>query len=256
MEKEKLQEMVQKEIARGRWSKALEGFKLLVEMEPHDLKKRLKLAELYLKVGNKEEALKEYKGVASSYARDGYLLQAISVNKIIVRLDPSLEDAHQELARLYAEKGLRGEAEAYIQKEGRRPKPVPLFSELTPDEFSALVDKLITHKVPKDSVVVKQGDPGDSMFVIIQGAVKVVRKDKDGQEISLAELKEGDFFGEIALVSGQPRIASVITTEETELMELTRSDVAKVVSKYPRVKEIIQNFCKERIKDTREKIHR
>lgn len=256
MEKEKLQEMVQREMTKGRWSKALENFKLLLDMEPHDLRMRLKLADLYLKAGNKEEALKEYKNVAVSYAKDGYLLQAISVNKIIVRLDPSLEDAHRELARLYAEKGLKGEAEVFIQKEVKRPKPVPLFSELTPDEFSALVDKLLTHKLPKDSMVIRQGDPGNSMFVIIQGAVGVVRREKDGKEISLAELKEGDFFGEIALVSGQPRIASVITTEETELLELTRSDVAKVIGKYPRVKEIIQNFCKERIKDTKEKILR
>lgn len=255
-EKDKIQETVQKLSTKGKWDKAAAEFKKLVEMEPRNPRLRLRLGELYVKAGEKEAALREYGQAARQYEEEGDLIKAIAVNKVIVRLDPSLERAYGELAGLYSKRGLTGEIEALGQKkyEEHERKVIPLFSDLRPDELSEIVKKLAVHKLPAGAVVIREGEKGDSFFVIIHGQVRVSKKDKDAQEVILATLGEDAFFGEIALLSGRPRIATVVTETETELLELTRRDLDEVKARYPRIESILKKFYEERMRDTKEKM--
>ena len=72
----------------------------------------------------------------------------------------------------------------------------------------------------EDTIVVQEGDPGDSMYVVVRGQVRVLTRDNRQNEIVLANLGEGDFFGEVALLTGRPRTATIITNLSTELLEL------------------------------------
>jgi cAMP-dependent protein kinase regulator len=126
---------------------------------------------------------------------------------------------------------------------------VPLFSDLAPEEFVAVLQasKFSTHVA--GTVVVREGDPGESMFVLVQGNVAVRRQRADGVNHALAELSEGSFFGEMALLTGAPRLASVVALTDVMLLELTRADVDRIIGAHPSVLEVLDRFFRERLLD-------
>jgi cAMP-dependent protein kinase regulator len=84
-------------LSRGEWKKAMESFQKHIDQEPEDLRSRLKKAELEERLGRKKEAIAEYRQVAEAYASEGFLLQAISVNKMVLRIDPLSKDINERL---------------------------------------------------------------------------------------------------------------------------------------------------------------
>jgi tetratricopeptide (TPR) repeat protein len=106
MNKEEMsfKKIAEQAFSRGEWRKALENFQKRCVQEPNDLRSQLKVAELLERLGQREEAIQAYQKVSDAYARDGFLLQAISLNKIILRIDPSLKEINDRLAHLYTEK--------------------------------------------------------------------------------------------------------------------------------------------------------
>jgi len=126
-------------------------------------------------------------------------------------------------------------------------KKIPLFSELDDEEFG-LVQKLITfHDVTKKSVVLQEGEEGNSLFVIISGSVKISYYAPDGREVVLSLLAPGDFFGEMALLDNSPRSATASTTAQTRLAQIRRDDFERLLLQKPQVtlkllKEIVTRF--------------
>jgi CRP/FNR family transcriptional regulator/CRP/FNR family cyclic AMP-dependent transcriptional regulator len=114
-------------------------------------------------------------------------------------------------------------------------KHVPLFSELDTDELES-VHKLITfHDVVKKSVVLQEGEDGSSLFIIIEGSVKISYYAPDGREIVLSVLKEGAYFGEMSLMDKQPRSATVSTLTDSKLAQIRRVDFERLLLKKPKV---------------------
>ena len=110
-----------------------------------------------------------------------------------------------------------------------RPLPrIPLFSDLAPEVFVELMEKCGFVRAEPGRRLLEEGTPGNSFFVICSGKMRVV-KQSDGAELTMAYLTEGAFFGELALLAGTPRAATVIAEEESELLE-----VAAPVSTIPR----------------------
>lgn len=129
-----------------------------------------------------------------------------------------------------------------------RVPPIPLFSDLPRDAFVALTERMELRVATVDDALIQEGEAGTSMFIIIQGRVKVVRTEsRAGEELLLAELSDGAFFGEMALLSDAPRTASVIATEETMLFEISREMLAQMTTEYPSVGEVMKKFHKNRL---------
>ena len=106
---------------------------------------------------------------------------------------------------------------------------------------------LLLRRVAKHGeVIVKQGDPGDSMFIISTGEVRAT-VDKQGQDIPVATLKDGDFFGEMAVLSGEPRTATVTAVKNTELLELNRENLTVICTRHPEVEAKIRLAYDERV---------
>ncbi len=126
----------------------------------------------------------------------------------------------------------------------------PLFSDFTAAELSAVLGRLKHQSFPSHATIVKEGDPGDSLFVLSQGRVKVIGTGPGGKPIELAELGEGDFFGEVALLTGKPRTATIACLEETEVLELNRADLEELEGRHPRIRQVIQDFYEKRVEDT------
>ena len=139
------------------------------------------------------------------------------------------------------------------QEARRSADVIPLFSSLSQEEFQKIVDRMIHLQCPPHYKIMEEGTTGDSVFIISHGAAKVVMKVGE-KEVHLADLKENDFFGEVAFLTGKPRTASVITTEETQLLELQGKDLREIIQHYPTVKNVLETFHQARVKDTVEKV--
>jgi CRP/FNR family transcriptional regulator, cyclic AMP receptor protein len=112
---------------------------------------------------------------------------------------------------------------------------VPLFSGLQRDEVQRFADLTRERSYPKGSVILFQDDPGDSLFVLRAGRVKVVLIGEDGREVILGVLEPGAHFGELALIDDQPRSAHVIAMEDAQLLILRREDFRRRVEANPSV---------------------
>ncbi|TMA44050.1 MAG: cyclic nucleotide-binding domain-containing protein [Deltaproteobacteria bacterium] len=126
-------------------------------------------------------------------------------------------------------------------------KKVPLFDDLPQDAFVALVNRLSYHRHVPGQIIIREGDPGRSFFIIVEGRVRVCKSAPDGKELTLAHLGEGAFFGEMALLSGAPRTANVISEEDTEVLEVTDNMLRELAGKYPQVISSLKNFYRQRL---------
>jgi CRP-like cAMP-binding protein len=124
---------------------------------------------------------------------------------------------------------------------------VPLFDDLSQDAFVALVNRLGYHRHAPGQLLLQEGDVGRSFFIIVEGRVRVFKSGPDDKEITLAHLGEGAFFGEMAMLSGAPRTASVVTEEDTELLEVTDNVLRELATKYPQVVTSLKNFYRQRL---------
>ncbi len=101
-------------------------------------------------------------------------------------------------------------------------KGISLFADLSPEQLSPLVGVLERRTYRKGQVILRQGEEGDSLFVVVSGRVRIYTLSLDGHELSVWICDSGDFFGEMALLNGEPRSASAEAMEPTELLVLHR----------------------------------
>jgi CRP-like cAMP-binding protein len=244
MNKERIspKEAAQQALSRGEWRKALECFQIHCNQEPEDLRSQLKMAELLERLGQKKEAIQMYRKVAEAYAQDGFLLQAISINKMILRMDPASKDVNDRLAQLYAEKTK--------EMKPLRPFPhIPIFSELNEQELLSLFKKVETKTFPQGAFICREGEQGDSFYVIGRGEVAITKQISKEKEVRIHHLKEGDFFGEFGFFTDQKRHANVKALMECEIFEITQNELNELMKTNPHLKEVLQNFFKERVLD-------
>lgn len=104
-------------------------------------------------------------------------------------------------------------------------RPVPIFRGLNKGALLQVARKSVEVAYPKDSVVVREGDPGDSLCIIVMGAVEVIKNDS-----VVARLEAGNYFGELSLIDGQPRSATVVAVEELTLLTITSADFDSLLS--------------------------
>jgi len=250
-EKALIKSQAQKYISKGNYKKALGEFQKIIKLDPVDLRARLRVGDLLQKLGRTGEAVAQYKQLTRHYAKEGFLIQAISLNKIILRIDPSQEGIDKELADLYAQIGISSQIPAKGQKVKKKLPEIPLFSELNRDELHQVVSRLKAKHVARGSLICKEGDPGDSIYIISSGKVGVLKYSKSKQEdILLATLREGDFFGEFGFFSDQKRHATVRALANLEVLEISRNDFDEIAKVHPRMRSILLNFYKKRIIDT------
>jgi type IV pilus assembly protein PilB len=134
----------------------------------------------------------------------------------------------------------------YLQK-------IDLFSALSDEECLAVEDKLKRRELPPNQVVVKEGGPGDSMFFINAGSVEVRKKDPNtGIEFLLTELKAGTCFGEMSLLTGKPRAATVTTLEPTLCSVLESADFEALVRAHPKVALALSRVLAQRLEESNE----
>jgi CRP-like cAMP-binding protein len=112
-------------------------------------------------------------------------------------------------------------------------KKVPLLEDVDDASLNWLSSMLVERTVPKDTQIVARDEPGDAMFIIAKGRVKIVIQGEGGREVILNILKTGDFFGEMSLLDDLPRSASVVAGEDSKVLILKRDHFAEMIKRSP-----------------------
>jgi len=308
----KLKDQAAEHMARGRFARASEALGEVVKADPRDIASRQKLGDALRKAGEAAEALRVYADVAGRYARDGQLIKAIAICKIVLELDPGHESTQRMLADLYAKRqggaratvaaapaeeqervvvlplaaatptatatpfhlgdaatpfeaiveAARAEADEGVElvigepEESAPPAPavravdlprIPLFSDLPHEAFVKLAGRVAFHRVPDGTAVVREGEEGASFFVVASGAVRVEKAGATGEPVTLARLPEGSFFGEMAILSGEPRAATVVADGPCELLEIRADVLLELAREHPPIVESLATFYRRRL---------
>lgn len=201
---------------------------------------------------NHPAALLRLAGVRNEKAAPATLLAGARIPETGAPLAPQalpeilLEDV---LPGEAASPGLRGlligedtDAEAVADRVLPR---VPLFGDLAPESFERLLRSVRLSRLREDQLLFREGDPGDALYVVVEGAV-VPSAERPVQR-RLAVLQEGDFFGEVALVTDQPRIATVRALVDTTLLALDADAVRALLRREPGLAVAFLRFLRERL---------
>ncbi len=114
-------------------------------------------------------------------------------------------------------------------------KYVPIFSELPDETIEQIAQIGQIKEFSKDSVILMEDEDGLTMFFIIEGKVKVTRTSSDGKEVILTVLGHSEFFGEMAILDGMSRSATVIALEDSKLFIIHRNDFLELLKKHPEI---------------------
>ena len=112
-------------------------------------------------------------------------------------------------------------------------RAIPMFSSVSDEALESIASLLIERSFPKHKTIVEEGAPGDYMYIIVEGRVKVTKLSGDGREKILELLDVGDFFGEMSLFDEAPRSASVKGLSQVRILALARNDFLRLLARSP-----------------------
>ena len=138
-------------------------------------------------------------------------------------------------------------AQAGPQRTGDQIVVSPLFRDFSVDEMVAVIQGLNLLSFERGDVIIREGQPGGSLFMLTSGRVRAFRKEPGSKkQIRIADLHEGAFFGEISMLTGQPRNASVVALNSSELLELDRPTLEEITKTHPHVWDVLREFAEKR----------
>jgi CRP-like cAMP-binding protein len=298
----RLKEEAAEHAAKGRRKRALECYLELEKREPKVGVWSHRAGELFRYLGDDARAVAAWTRAVENYAAAGFLVKAIAVCQMILRVDRGNHVAQEHLVKLWRERA--GEAarvamaaaiappmpppsmpasielgvdgsdieeaipldefdlgSALTQSsaaEEIRPtiavlplgaaaalEATPLFAELPPDALGKAVEKVQLTELEPGQLLFTQGEPGDRLYVVVEGEVGVIFEGPPRRVLGV--LGEGSFFGEIALVTEEPRSATIEGRQPTTLLWLDRRAVWELVAEYPAVLEVLLRFLRDRL---------
>lgn len=131
---------------------------------------------------------------------------------------------------------------------------VDLFEGLTESQVNALVERSRMRIFAANTIVVSEGDDGNSLFVVQHGSLKVFLTDNVGREVTLSFLDPGDYFGELALLDEAPRSASVIAVTRSEVLQIPRTAFLALVEAYPACMQLVVRNLVARVRSLTENV--
>jgi cAMP-dependent protein kinase regulator len=231
-------------LAKKEYDKAVPLLRREHEKYPSNPRIRLQYADALAGNGDLEEAVRQYEATAKYYDDNGLTVQAIAVRKKAEKITSQLAALAPQPAESTA-----GKSEPLFTRQV--PKS-PLFEVLSDEEREALVKEMELEQHDEGGVIISEGDPGVSMYVIVSGEVKVFTRaaGAGAGTVYLAKLGEGDFFGEVSLLTGKPRTATITASRATELLRLDKEKLDNALARYPGIRKVLDDFYKKRAKHT------
>jgi cAMP-dependent protein kinase regulator len=193
------------------------------------------------------DALSEFeRGIELALAA-GDIPAALAAHQKLLVWRPDEAAMHERVARAIAAARDRDEL---ASASAPSLDAIPLFSGIPREELVSVLTAVRPEKVSAGQAVVREGEAGDTLYLIVQGTLRVSTKGRDGEDVALAALGAGDFFGEVALLTGRPRTATVSALTETELLVLDRATVDRLRAKHPQIEASLTEFHRRRAERT------
>ncbi len=133
---------------------------------------------------------------------------------------------------------------------------VPIFGDLEPEHLERVADLVVPRRLSKDTRVFHEGDLSDSCYLVRGGELRVTREHPDGRAIALASLFPGDIFGELAMLDGEARSASVETVADSELLAIASADMHGLMREHPEITVRLVRALTRRLREANERISR
>jgi CRP/FNR family transcriptional regulator len=133
---------------------------------------------------------------------------------------------------------------------------VPVFSTLSPEELSRVAQVVVPRRFEAGEVVFKEGDEGSTCYVVRSGRARAVREHPDGRSITLAHFGPGDIFGEMAMLDGERRSATVESIEGTDAIAILGPDMRRLLREYPDISVKLVAALGRRLRETNERLAR
>lgn len=127
-------------------------------------------------------------------------------------------------------------------------RAVPLFRDFDPSELSEVAQLVTTRRYAKHETIFREGDPGQTFYLILTGSVAIVRIAADGKETILSLLKKSDFFGEMSIFDTAVRAASVRTLTSVEVGAIERNDFLALIDRSPRIGRLLVIALSDRLR--------
>jgi CRP-like cAMP-binding protein len=268
----------------GDFARALALYQHILAAVPLDYEVRTLVADVLVEVGARDAAAQVYRTVAIHDIRAGHPLPALVACQALSKLGFPIDDIEQLLVKTYAsgspqlarfairpapvdpdtkfeagsgagpksleqvaEQALRAalDLSVYVGYQEQY-HPLPFLSELSQESFVAVARTLSILRLQHGQLVMRQGDVGDSLFLVASGELVVfVDTPQGGKDI--ARLFENTLFGEMALITGQPRTASVAVVGEADVIQVSKAALMHVMLAVPSVREALDRFSRERL---------
>jgi len=252
-----LREEASQALLAGDYPRALTFYIQLHEEAPDDLRLFAKLAELREKTGDPQSAVSDYCKIAKAYAAQGYVVQAIAVSKIILRIDPGKTEIQDKLRELSEERS-GGKGDDFFASIARDTAPAvenirtglsntPLLSGMSGEHLDSFIDSLQLRHIEAGESIYKAGDPGEFLCLIGMGQVTLHATDVQGRKKVFSHLKEGDFFGERAFMSRLEHKDDAIAETECSLLMVDRGTFDDWVEEHPEMRTTVEEFYRERV---------
>ena len=301
---------------KGKYQEALSTYETIKSQGLKDPRIFMRIGDIARKAGNDKMAIKYYKDTVTIYVKQGFLIKAVAVCKMIISIDPSQDDIQMKLAELAASTGGAGgvgvdapsrpatrstapvvQAEEVVEEvqeelqeavaepvaesviesvievmgavaESASKKPVklspdekaaleltkkmprtPLLSDLTEDELVDVIKQMSVKEIAAGEYLFREGDSGSSIFVVAEGMLEVIGRARNGNVVKLGKFSDGEFFGEYGFFSNSSRNTDVCAIQQSTVLEITKASMNEIISKHKRVEDVLFEFYKERIVD-------
>ncbi|HEU5163276.1 MAG TPA: cyclic nucleotide-binding domain-containing protein [Thermoanaerobaculia bacterium] len=219
-------------LARKEYARAIPLLQADLAKYPNNPRIRLQLADALAGAGEVAQAVEQYEQTARHYEENELIVQAIAVRKKAEKL-----------------RGAAAPAAAPAIPRIAIPKS-PLFEVLSPEEREAVIREMVFVEHEEGDIIITEGEEGSSLYVLVSGEVKVFTRGPRGESIPLAALGEGDFFGEVSVLSGKPRTATITASKHSELLRLDRERLDEIIARHPRVRTVLEEFYQRRASHT------
>ncbi len=133
---------------------------------------------------------------------------------------------------------------------------VPLFNELTEHDLERIARVAVPRSYPAGTVILREGDPGDTCYVLRSGRARVTRQHADGRSITLTNLGPGEIFGELAMFGGEVRSATVEAVDEVRAVALLAADLKRLLSEHPEIAVKLLGALSGRLREANARISR
>jgi CRP/FNR family cyclic AMP-dependent transcriptional regulator len=133
---------------------------------------------------------------------------------------------------------------------------VPLFADLSERDLTELAQVAVPRSYEPGQAVFREGDTGDTCYVVREGCLRVTRRHSDGRVITLAEVRPGEMFGELAMFGGETRSASVEALEPTRALAILSGDLRRILAQHPDIAVKMLEALADRLRDANERLAR